>query len=332
MQNIARLTDDSCCLVVDAHGFSAQLRVKEIAHCWDALSHYPERRARLELAWLEGRLNDFAEHVERLKGAGGDVGSDELARFAERHISATRAYWHAESRCLSAFIVGPARFPTSRNQKRQASSDKARENVTSHLAAAKKALERRAFPHGRPDGPIRASNPDAPELLRREIAKREQRQELMKDANSALRKAKTSDEDELAQIVSDATGLGLGTARKVVMRNCFGSRGFEGFELNNNRAEIRRLQQRLARIEATRERGSTEESAETQEGEVRVVENVDADRIQLYFPGKPSADTRAALKSLGFRWSPRHGAWQRHLNNAGREAARHAMQKLHAAA
>lgn len=326
MQNIAHLNNEI--LTIDAKGFSAQISVKEISRCWDALSHYPERRARLELSWLEDRLNNFAAFFAAIQKAGGNAEADELARFAERHVSATRAYWHAESRCLSAFIVGPARFPTSRNQKRQASSDKARENVNAHLAAAKKSLERRAFPHGRPGGPIRASNPDAPDLLRREIAKREQRQELMKTANAALRKVKGDDEGAMARAVSDATGLPLETAQKVVAKNCFGGRGFESFELNNNRAEIRRLQQRLAQIETARERGSVEETVETREGEVTVVENVDADRIQLCFPGKPSADTRATLKSLGFRWSPRYSAWQRHLNNAGREAAHQAIQKL----
>ncbi len=50
---------------------------------------------------------------------------------------------------------------------------------------------------------------------------------------------------------------------------------------------------------------------------VNLVQNVEANRVQLIFPGKPSADVRAELKARGFRWSPSEGAWQRHLNNAG---------------
>jgi hypothetical protein len=33
--------------------------------------------------------------------------------------------------------------------------------------------------------------------------------------------------------------------------------------------------------------------------------------VQLIFPGKPSDEIRARLKSNGFRWSPTAGAWQR---------------------
>ena len=55
---------------------------------------------------------------------------------------------------------------------------------------------------------------------------------------------------------------------------------------------------------------------------VTVVENVDDNRLQLFFPGKPTAEKRAALKRCGFRWAPSVGAWQRQLNNAARYAAR----------
>ena len=46
-------------------------------------------------------------------------------------------------------------------------------------------------------------------------------------------------------------------------------------------------------------------------------------RLQVFFDGKPDADTRAELKSSGFRWAPSVGAWQRQLtDNAIRAADR----------
>ena len=66
----------------------------------------------------------------------------------------------------------------------------------------------------------------------------------------------------------------------------------------------------------------------TTAGRVEVVENVEADRIQLVFPGKPDAEIRSMLKTNGFRWSPREGAWQRHLNNAGRGAVQQVLSGL----
>jgi hypothetical protein len=63
-------------------------------------------------------------------------------------------------------------------------------------------------------------------------------------------------------------------------------------------------------------------AVESQVGDVRIVENFELNRIQLFTPGKPGPSTRAKLKGRGFRWAPSEGAWQRHLNDSGRAAAR----------
>ena len=42
--------------------------------------------------------------------------------------------------------------------------------------------------------------------------------------------------------------------------------------------------------------------------------NRDANRLQIFFEGKPDEATRNTLKENGFRWSPKAGAWQRQLN------------------
>ena len=64
-------------------------------------------------------------------------------------------------------------------------------------------------------------------------------------------------------------------------------------------------------------------------GEIKIVEDPEHARIQLYFPGKPNQATRDKLKSSGFRWAPSEGAWQRQLNNAGRYAAEQVLKALH---
>ena len=61
------------------------------------------------------------------------------------------------------------------------------------------------------------------------------------------------------------------------------------------------------------------QSAETTEeefpGGVRLVDNVEDNRLQIFFPEIPSEAIRGELKSNGFRWSPTLGAWQRHRSN-----------------
>ena len=56
-----------------------------------------------------------------------------------------------------------------------------------------------------------------------------------------------------------------------------------------------------------------------------IVRNLEADRLQILFDEKPDEDTRAALKSNGFRWSPRYSAWQRQLTPNAEQAARRAL-------
>lgn len=47
----------------------------------------------------------------------------------------------------------------------------------------------------------------------------------------------------------------------------------------------------------------------------RVEDNTADNRLQIFFDEKPDAETRAALKSNGFRWAPSVSAWQRQLND-----------------
>ena len=49
---------------------------------------------------------------------------------------------------------------------------------------------------------------------------------------------------------------------------------------------------------------------------VTVTANHELGRYQIQHDEKPDADTRSTLKRHGWRWSPQHTAWQRHLNNS----------------
>ncbi len=319
-------------LTVRAASFEKTIAVKEIERNWDALSHHPDRRARLELGSVATTLSDFSDYLQAVVAKGGNIDVEvEGERFASKHIQLVSAYWHAEGNCASWFIVGPARFPTERNRKRLDTADRRAAEAREHVGKAKKAVERRAWPHGAPGGAIRASNPDAPELLRKKIARKRENQEFMKACNAIIRKRKSDDVDAIAQALVDGTGCSHAVAFKILTPNYLGQRGFESFSLQNNSAEIRRLEMRLRSIESKRERGDQEASYPTELGWVEVRQNVEADRVQLVFPAKPDEETRRLLKSEGFRWSPRWGAWQRHLNNAGLAAADKVLHALHPA-
>ncbi|MDQ0510902.1 hypothetical protein [Ancylobacter amanitiformis] len=328
VHEVARFHDDA--LSVSAGGFSLDLTVKQIEGTWDALSHFPDRRARMELGALAERLNAFAAHVVATIERGGNLdASAEVERFAVRHVSMTRRAWAMDSRCMSWFVVGPARFPVDRNRKRMDWAENAFRALGEHVKAARASVERTAFPHGAPGEPIRASNPDAPALIRAEIEKHRASHALMKAANAAIRSARGKDVDTKVQAVVDATGWREATARRCVVppQKWMGA-GFAAYQLSGELAEIKRLEDRLATIERNRERGTVEREHNTAAGRLRVVENGEAARIQLFFDGKPAAEVRDTLKREGFRWAPSEGAWQRHLNNGGRYAVSRVVSAL----
>lgn len=103
-----------------------------------------------------------------------------------------------------------------------------------------------------------------------------------------------------------ALPLNKAAAKALFIKNCFGGIGFESYQLKNNNANIRRVKQRIAELEAQ----ADDETTEQEKYGVKIVDNVDENRIQLFFPGKPSQTTRTALKRNGFRWSRYNVCWQ----------------------
>lgn len=327
MTHLATFTKTT--LTIAAGAFAASITVGEISRNFDAVTHSPDRRARLALADVCNSLNYFAGRLDKLASEGGAVDvAAEAERFARRHVELYRRAWAMESRCMSWFIVGPANFPTARNQKRQASRDKAHDVIRAHMDSALKSIERTAWPHGAPGDAIRANHPDAASLIRAKIDKRRNMHALMKAANAAIRAAKTDDKAALAEAVQGATGFKAETCLKIVSPLQGFGMGFGSYALSGELAEIKRLEGRLAALEANAARGTVETMHNTTAGALTITENPEAARIQLTFPGKPDPSTRDLLKSHGFRWAPSVGAWQRHLNNAGRYAASRVLAGL----
>lgn len=54
----------------------------------------------------------------------------------------------------------------------------------------------------------------------------------------------------------------------------------------------------------------------------KVVINVDENRVQIFYDGKPDAETRTTLKKNAFKWAPSKKAWQRILTDNAVTAAR----------
>lgn len=323
-------------LVVSVGSFAALIAAKEIERNFDALTHFPDRRARIELDELAERLNRFAAFVVELGDDANASASfnpnDEVELFSRKHIGLTRAFWSAESRCLNWFITGPANFPKARNEKRQATADRRRAEISEHEQKARKAARARALPFGGDGDPIRSNDPEAVQKIEAKIAYLSGAIDSAKAANRIIRRMENAgaEESEIVKAVVAETSTTAEIAARAIVLQPWQTR--RGYDTSLDRAEIRRLKGRLASLRQAKERGTQSQTVETAGLAFEIRENADIARLQLVFPGKPDAETRSLLKANGFRWSPRETAWQRHLNEAGRWAAKRVVAALQNAA
>lgn len=277
---------------------------------FSGVSFNPERRgerARSDYAVM------LAEDYEVFKAAaekGGTQGllDSEFARYRAGFKQRYSAYLQSSSRCISSFIVGPSGFPVARAMKRSAICNKRTEEMFSFREMAKRAVIRNLRPDLRP---IMAGDADAADRLAVKIAAAEREQAQMKAANAALRKAAKAGKDAQVAALVDL-GYSETYARELVFpKFSYRSQGFEGYQLSNNQANIRRMKQRLEQIERAAAMPVKEVASESG---IRMEDDPPANRVRLFFPGKPAETVRTLLKSNGFRWSPTSGAWQAYRN------------------
>jgi hypothetical protein len=111
-------------------------------------SHTPERRAQsetesfaetcLEIITLAETLNARADTI--------DITQADLDRIFDKFAKLKRGLWSASSRCASAMITGPAKFPTERNRKRQETEHKRMGEVVKFYEDYSVWLHRIAYP------------------------------------------------------------------------------------------------------------------------------------------------------------------------------------------
>lgn len=170
-------------------------------------------------------------------------------------------------------------------------------------------------------GGISSDDPEAIDKLREKLAGMEAHQARMKEVNAALRKLK-DEASRRAWIVANCTG----PEQKALSDNLrFRSEwGFAGYELTNNNANIRRVKERIAQLEAEAVR--PEFTLDTGIAGVTVYE--EDNRICIKFPGKPAEAVREALRRHAFIWAPSRTAWVRQANANGRYAAKAAIEAI----
>lgn len=150
---------------------------------------------------------------------------------------------------------------------------------------------------------IYTEDEDAEERLTAKIENLEKSHAAMKLINKIARNTKLSDDDKVKQII--ALGYTEESTKEIV-KKC----GFAWYVLPYNLAEIKRLKQRLQIVK----RNKTATDLTFICGDIEVKTNYKENRLQVFFPDKPSYEIRTQLKRRAFRWSPSNECWQSFLN------------------
>ena len=228
-----------------------------------------------------------------------------LDTYARKLAANMNKGYEIDARVPSILIAGGSNFPTRKKEKQNAARDSNYREWQDIQGLLDKIRSTGM-------GGISADDPQAVQKLEKKLESLEKSQETMKAVNAYYRKHKTLDgcphlpPEELEKLKADmASSWHLG------------DKPFATWALSNNSAEIRRVKDRIKSLSQQKEIGFV--GWEFDGGKVEA--NTEANRLQIFFEDKPDEATREALKSNGFRWSPKAGAWQRQLTSNAYYAA-----------
>lgn len=281
-------------------------------------------------------MNSFFEYKEGSATAGYKADVDEVIQLGERQKKRVDAEYHEkidyyvdlyarkmaeninngnriDARVPSIMIAGGSNFPVRKKAKQNAARDRNMEEWQKIQGIRDKIKSIGT-------GGIRSDDANAIEKLEKKLKKLRDSQERMKAANKAIRmKNEENGNKKLAEM-----GYTEQEIKELREPDFIGRIGYPAYMLQNNNANIHRIEKRIEELKAQRE---SEPADKTYDG-FTLVENTDITRIQFLFDDKPEEETRNILKSNGFKWSPKNKAWQRMLNQNGKYAAQRVLKEL----
>lgn len=224
-------------------------------------------------------IQDAREKIEAAKARVSDEGKRRLDNLLERY-AANLATWTNKYNAnganhVSVMICGPSNYNMRAHNKYLNREGKLWEEYNDLLNIDHKIS---AIVHG--DKIIKSSDADAIEKLREKLAKAQEEHAEYKAYNAQARKE--------------------------------GKDSLPAYVLSNSNGRIKGIKDRIAHLErlAAQAEAVPVEERTTEVNGIEIIDNIELNRVQIIFPGKPDADIRTKLKSNGFKWAPSHGAWQ----------------------
>lgn len=242
-----------------------------------------------------------------------------LNSYARRLAQWTNDYNRNQASYPSQFIAGAGNFNMRKHNRQMSREDSLWEEYRQIEAILDKIRSVGT-------GPVDLADPHAREMLTERLNSQRQMLEDAKTANAYYRKHKTLEgcpglsEKNRAWL----TRPGVFASGDGSPISLYGS-PFPAYELASIRGKIERTEQRLAELDRREQQAAKLQTGTAFDGG-QIVRNIDLNRLQILFDAIPDADTRAALKQNGFRWSPKNQAWQRQLTDNAERAARQVLR------
>jgi len=274
------------------------------AFYWTSFS--PDKRgdtARVEF------YNLMMQDIEEISEADEETKEAYKKRFEQFFVS----WLNANSKCASSMITGPANFNVRKHEKANNSERNHYNAFMLWREKAKKAICKRSQP-------IKTFSS---ELVRykEELAAMQKNHELMKESNKMIAKAKKEGKDISNELMT-FVGISKFDADWAMKW---------GFGLQNNNANMKRVEQRIKELEQKEQNATNVGSQETRYNGFDLIMNHEADRIQIKHDSRPSAEVITKLKKNGFKWSPSQGVWQRQITQNAIWTTNHLIKELQAA-
>lgn len=259
-------------------------------------SFYPEKRA-------DSIIKDYSEELtEDLETLGENQGN-----YKEKYINHFTSWLSSKSRCLSAMITGPARFPVARNEKAMNSERNHYEKFRNWREKYFKAVNRE-----------RTKSPEEDlDLALADLDKLLSKQALMKEVNKIIRANYKKGVEVVKQALLIAE-FDVKLIEAVTQPDRFGGMGFASFQLTNNNAKIKARRHKVDTMRARIEAKESFKDIVFDGGKI----SIEDDRVKVYHDEKPERETIQALKKRGFRWSRHWACWSRKHTAQALEDAR----------
>lgn len=242
-------------------------------------------------------ISDATVKIEQAKAKVSDEGKARLERLLES-FKTNYANWINKSNAngakrVSVMIAGPSNYNMRAHEKYM---DKERKIMAEYDDI--KDIDSKIWSIINGDKIIKSDDANAIDKLKEKLTKALEEHQGYKDYNAKARKEKTEPHP--------------------------------AWVLQNSNGRIKGIKDRIAHLEKLAAiAGSTPKEEQTTEiNGIKIIDNLEAQRLQIIFDGKPEKEIREQLKKNGFRWCPTNGAWQCYRSERAERIAKEIVSNI----